>query len=94
MWRVHWAPPMSCVSSPYRVYASNSWAILETDPDLASISADAVTDADIYDACVAVVAAMNLAEEIGAGEFRAALISIGNAQRRLGSGAEGGPDHA
>jgi hypothetical protein len=69
-------------------------AILETDPDLASISADAVTDADIYDACVAVVAAMNLAEEIGAAEFRAALISIGNAQRRLANGAEGGPDHA
>jgi hypothetical protein len=69
-------------------------AILETDPDLASISADAVTDADIYDACVAVVAAMNLAEEIGAAEFRAALISIGKAERRLTTGAAGGSDHA
>ena len=69
-------------------------AILETDPDLASISADAVTDADIYDACVAVVAAMNLAEEIGAAEFRAALISSGKAERRLAGGTEGGSDHA
>jgi len=69
-------------------------AILEADPDLASISADAVTDADIHSACVVAAAAMNLAEAIGAVEFRAALISIGKAERRLASGAEGGSDHA
>ena len=69
-------------------------SVLETDPDLAPISAGAVTDADIYDACVVVVAAMNLAEEIGAAEFRAARIAIGKADRRMASCFEGGPDHA
>jgi hypothetical protein len=65
-------------------------AILETDPDLASFSAEAVTDAEIYEASVAAAAMMNLAEAIGAAEFRAALIAIGKAGRRLADDAEGG----
>jgi hypothetical protein len=65
-------------------------AILETDPDLASLSAEAVTDAEIYEASVAAAAMMNLAEAIGAAEFRAALIAIGKAGQRLADDAEGG----
>ena len=64
-------------------------AILETDPDLAPISADAVTDADIGEACVAAAAMVDLAEKIGGAEFRAALISIGKAEQRLANRAGG-----
>ena len=69
-------------------------AILETDPDLASLSAEAVTDAEIYEACVAAAAMMNLVEAISAAEFRAALIAIGKAGRRSPNVNEGGQGHA
>lgn len=69
-------------------------AILETDPDLTAISADAVTDQDIYDACVAVVAEINLADQIGAAAFRAGFLAIRVADRRLTCEDGGGRDDA
>jgi hypothetical protein len=66
--------------------------ILETDPELSPLSIDTVTDADIYGACVTAAAALNVAEEIGGAEFRAALAAIGNAERRLANA--GGQGHA
>jgi hypothetical protein len=69
-------------------------AILETDPDLTVLSAQAVTDVDIGEGCVAAAAMVDLAEEIGAAEFRAALISIGKADQRLANRAEGEANHA
>jgi hypothetical protein len=69
-------------------------AILETDPDLTILSAEAITDADIGEGCVAAAAMVDLAEEIGGAEFRAALISIGKAEQRLANRAEGKANHA
>jgi hypothetical protein len=69
-------------------------AILETDPDLTTFSADAVTDQDIHDACVAVLAEINLAEQIGAAAFRAGFLAIRVADRRLAGEHGGGRDDA
>jgi hypothetical protein len=69
-------------------------AILETDPDLTVLSAEAVTDADIGEGCVAAAAMVDLVEEIGEAEFRAALISIGKAEQRLANCADGEANHA
>ncbi len=69
-------------------------AILETDPDLTALSADAVTNVDIHESCMAAAAMIDLAEEIGGAEFRAALISIGKAEQRLANCAEGEAKHA
>lgn len=57
--------------------------ILETDKTLTPIAADAISDADIRSACLAVVAGIDLSEEGGAAEFRAALAAIREAERRL-----------
>jgi hypothetical protein len=57
-------------------------AILETDETLTPIAADAISDADIRAACLAVVAEIDLSEEGGAAEFRAALVAIRAAERR------------
>ena len=43
---------------------------------------NAVTDADIYAACCAVVEQIDLSEERGAAVFRAALAAIREAERR------------
>ncbi len=51
-------------------------AIIETDPDFASLTPEAVSDGDIHAACLSVAANINLAEEIGAAEFRAALAAL------------------
>jgi hypothetical protein len=69
-------------------------AILETDSDLSALSAEAVTDADIGEGCIAAAAMVDLAEEIGGAEFRAALISIGKAEQRMANRAEGEANHA
>ena len=51
-------------------------AIIETDPEFAHLTADSVTDDDIRAACLAVAASIDLSEEIGAAEFRAALAAL------------------
>ncbi len=51
-------------------------AIIETDPEFAHLTADAVSDGDIHAACVSVAASIDLSEEIGAAEFRAALAAL------------------
>ena len=43
---------------------------------------------------MAAAAMIDLAEEIGGAEFRAALISIGKAEQRLANCAEGEAKHA
>ena len=57
-------------------------SILEADPPLTQLSADAITDDDIRAGCVAVAAQTDLSEERGAAEFRAALVAIREAERR------------
>ena len=56
---------------------------IETDPTLTRLTVDAVNDADIRAACLAVVECSNLSEEQGAAEFRAALAAIREAEQRL-----------
>jgi hypothetical protein len=51
-------------------------AIIETDPEFAHLTADSVADDDIRAACLAVAASVDLSEEIGAAEFRAALAAL------------------
>jgi len=51
-------------------------AIVETDAEFASLTADAVSDADIHSACVSVAASIDLSEKVGAAEFRAALAAL------------------
>ncbi len=50
--------------------------------DETGLAADAVTDADIYAACCAVVEQTDLSEERGTAVFRAALAAIREAERR------------
>ena len=61
-------------------------SIIEVDP-APRLTPDAVTDTDIHAACLAVVASTDLSEERGAAQFRAALASIREAERRLGISA-------
>jgi hypothetical protein len=57
-------------------------AIIETDRDFGDLTPDAVTDAEIHDACRAVAATIDFSEEVGGAEFRAALTALGEAGRR------------
>jgi hypothetical protein len=57
--------------------------VIEIDPSLSRLTADAVSDADIHDACLAVVERSDRSEEQGAAEFRAALAAIRQAEQRL-----------
>lgn len=59
-------------------------AIVETDPDFAGFSPTAVSDDDVHAACLSVAASINLTEEIGAAEFRAALAALRAAQQTKG----------
>lgn len=59
-------------------------AIIETDPEFAGVTADAVPDADIHSACVSVAANIDLSEEVGAAEFRAALVAMRAAKQADG----------
>jgi hypothetical protein len=59
-------------------------AIVETDPEFASLTADAVSDGDIHSACVSVAAGIDLSEEVGAAEFRAALAALRAAKQAKG----------
>jgi hypothetical protein len=56
---------------------------IEADPTLTRLTADAVNDADIHAACLAVVERSDLSKEQGAAEFRAALAAIREAEQRL-----------
>jgi hypothetical protein len=56
---------------------------IQADPTLTRLTADAVNDADIHAACLAVVECSDLSEEQGAAEFRAALAAIREAEQRL-----------
>ena len=47
--------------------------VIEVDPTLTRLTADAVNDADIHAACLGVVACSDLSEEQGAAEFRDSL---------------------
>jgi hypothetical protein len=60
-------------------------SIIETDPDFASLAPDAVPDGDIHAACLSVAASIDLAEEIGAAEFRAALVALRAAKNAEGT---------
>jgi len=59
-------------------------AIVETDPEFANLTADAVSDGDIHSACVFIAANIDLSEEIGAAEFRAALVALRAAKQADG----------
>lgn len=61
--------------------------IIESDPELTQLTADAITHADIQTACLAVAAQTDLSEERGAAEFRAALAAIREAERRKAASA-------
>jgi hypothetical protein len=58
--------------------------IIETDPEFASLTPDQVTDGDIHNACVSVAANIDLSEEVGAAEFRAALAALRAARQAKG----------
>lgn len=57
-------------------------AMIETDPTLTHLAADAVSDADIHAACLSVAEHSDLSEQQGAAEFRAALAAIRKAELR------------
>jgi hypothetical protein len=57
--------------------------VIEADPSLTRLTAEAISDADIRAACLAVVERNDLSEEQGAAEFRAALAAIRQAEQRL-----------
>jgi hypothetical protein len=59
-------------------------SVIETDPEFASLTADAVSDDNIHTACVSVAANIDLAEEVGAAEFRAALAALRAAKQAKG----------
>ena len=54
--------------------------VIETDPSLTRLTTEAISDADIRAACLAVVECSDLSEEQGAAEFRAALAAIRQAE--------------
>lgn len=56
--------------------------VIESDPAFAALAPEAVTDADIRSACIAVAEHADLAEEQGAARFRAVLRAIREAERR------------
>ncbi|WP_244670475.1 hypothetical protein [Rhodoplanes elegans] len=58
--------------------------IIETDPDFAGLTPNAVSDDDVHTACLFVAANIDLSEEIGAAEFRAALAALQVAKQAKG----------
>lgn len=59
-------------------------AITETDPEFASLTPNAVSDDDVHAACLSVAANIDLSEEVGAAEFRAALAALRAAKQAKG----------
>jgi hypothetical protein len=62
-------------------------AIIESDPELTQLAAEAITNDDVHAACLAVAEQTDLSEERGAAEFRAALAAIREAERRKAASA-------
>ncbi|RWG34982.1 hypothetical protein [Mesorhizobium sp.] len=56
--------------------------MLGADDSFAGLTVDAVTDTDIHAACLSVAASIDLAEEVGGAEFRAAFAALRQAQLR------------
>lgn len=50
--------------------------VVATDPEFANLDPNAVTHADIRAACASVAASVNLSDETGAAEFRAAIVAL------------------
>jgi hypothetical protein len=61
--------------------------IIESDPELTQLAADAITNDDVHAACLAVAEQTDLSEERGAADFRAALAAIREAERRKAASA-------
>jgi hypothetical protein len=57
--------------------------VIEADLSLTRLTTEAISDADIHAACLAVVERSDLSEEQGAAEFRAALTAIRQAEQLL-----------
>lgn len=58
--------------------------IIETDPEFAGLTPNAVSDDDVRAASLSVAANIDLSEEIGAAEFRAALAALQAAKQAKG----------
>jgi hypothetical protein len=58
--------------------------IIETDSDFAGLTSDGVSDDVVHAACLSVAANIDLSEEIGAAEFRAALAALQAAKQAKG----------
>lgn len=59
-------------------------AITETDSDFVGLMPDGVSDDDVHAACLSVAANIDLSEEVGAAEFRAALAALQAAKQAKG----------
>jgi hypothetical protein len=58
--------------------------IIETDPDFAGLTPNAASDDDVHAACLFVAANIDMSEEVGAAEFRAALAALQAAKQAKG----------
>jgi hypothetical protein len=59
-------------------------SIIETDPDFAGLTPNAASDDDVHTACLSVAANIDLSEEVGGAEFRAALAALRAAKQAKG----------
>ena len=59
-------------------------AIIETDSDCAGLTPDGVSDDDVHAACLSIAADIDISEEVGAAEFRAALAALQAAKQAKG----------
>lgn len=59
-------------------------SIIETDPDFAGLTPNAMSDDDVHAACLSVAANIDLSEEVGGAEFRAALAALRAAKQAKG----------
>jgi hypothetical protein len=57
-------------------------AILKTERDFGSLTADAVSDKDIHNACLVVAATIDFSREVDLSAYKAALTALGEATRR------------
>lgn len=57
-------------------------SLIETGGEFPRVSAEAVLDADIRSACLSIAVGVDLSEETGGAEFRAALAAVRAAEYR------------
>jgi hypothetical protein len=57
-------------------------AILKTERDFGDLTADAVGDKDIHNACLAIAATVDFSREVDLAAYKAALTALGEATRR------------